>query len=69
MHYEVPSLSSMLYEFTNREQDLVNQAFRTGNYISMRDLPENIAPNNVLQQLHIKMRQVLHESTINAANK
>ena len=56
MHYEVPSLSSMLYEFTNREQDLVNQAFRTGNYISMRDLPENIAPNNVLQQLHVKMR-------------
>ena len=69
MHYEVPSLSSMLYEFTNREQDLVNQAFRTGNYINMRDLPENIAPNNVLQQLHVKMRQVLHESTVNAANK
>jgi hypothetical protein len=49
MHYEVPSLSSMLYEFTNKEQDLVLQAFRTGNFISMRDLPDNIAPNNILQ--------------------
>ena len=51
MHYEVPSLSSMLYEFTNKEQDLVLQAFRIGNFISMRDLPDNIAPNNILQQL------------------
>ena len=41
----------MLYEFTNKEQDLVLQAFRIGNFISMRDLPDNIAPNNILQQL------------------
>ena len=48
MHYEVPSLASMLYEYTNKEQDTVINAFRSSNFISLRDLPENIAPNNVL---------------------
>ena len=48
MHYEVPSLSSMLYEFTNKEQDLIVRAFRSGNYVGLRDLPDNLAPNNVL---------------------
>jgi hypothetical protein len=48
MHYEVPSLASMLYEFTNKEQDLVINAFRTGNFVGLRDLPDLIAPNNVL---------------------
>jgi hypothetical protein len=48
MHYEVPSLSSMLYEFTNKEQDSINKAFRIGNYVSLRDLPDNSAANNVL---------------------
>ena len=49
MHYEVPSLSSMLYEFTNKEQTSIINAFRIGNYTGIRDLPNNIAPNNVLQ--------------------
>ena len=64
MHYEVPSLASMLYEYTNKEQDLVTQAFRNSNFVSLRDLPENIAPNNLLQQLHVKMRDVLQESSV-----
>jgi len=46
-HYEVPNLSSMLYEFTNREKDRVNQAFRVGNYHSLRDLPRHLLPGNV----------------------
>jgi len=48
MHYEVPSLSSMLYEFTNKEQTSIVNAFRIGNYTDIRDLPNNLAPNNVL---------------------
>lgn len=55
MHYEVPSLSSMLYEYTNKEQDCIMQAFRVGNWFNLRDLPNYIAPNNVLQQLQQNM--------------
>ena len=43
-HYEVPNMSSMLYEFTNKEQDKVHQSFRVGNYVSLRDLPNLIQP-------------------------
>ena len=46
-HYEVPNMTSMLYEFTNKEQDRVHQGFRTGNYVSLRDLPTMVAPGNV----------------------
>ena len=48
-HYQVPNLSSMLYEFTLKERDRVNQAFRTGNYHSLRDLPRHLLPGNVSQ--------------------
>jgi hypothetical protein len=46
-HYEVPNMSSMLYEFTNKEQDRVHQSFRVGNYVSLRDIPNNIMAGNV----------------------
>ena len=46
-HYEVPNLSSMLYEFTNRERDRIFQSFRVGNYHSLRDLPRHLMPGNV----------------------
>ena len=48
-HYEVPNLSSMLYEFTNKEADRVNHCFRIGNFYSLRDLPKHIFPGNVSQ--------------------
>ena len=35
----------------------------------MRDLPENIAPNNILQNLHFKMKEVLDESSLIAHNR
>ena len=69
MHYEVPSLASMLYEYTNKEQDTVVNAFRSANFVSLRDLPENIAPNNILQNLHFKMKDVLAESSVIARDK
>ena len=46
-HYEVPNLSSMLYEYTHKESDRVQDAFRTGNYHSLRDLPRHLLPGNV----------------------
>ena len=64
MHYEVPSLSSMLYEFTNKEQDSVINAFRANNYFNIRDLPNHLSPNNVLQQLQANMNFAITESSI-----
>lgn len=47
-HYEVPNLSSMLYEFTNKEQDRVRQGFRIGNFVGLRDLPTKLLPGEVI---------------------
>jgi hypothetical protein len=30
--------------------------------VGLRDLPNNIAPNNVLQSLQIKVKNAMHES-------
>ena len=59
-HYQVPNLSSMLYEFTNKERDRVNQAFRTGNYNSLRDLPRHLLPGNVSQWSRSKIESNLY---------
>ena len=48
-HYEVPNLTSMLYEYTNREQEIIRYAFRVGNFTSLRDLPVNVGAGTVLQ--------------------
>ena len=48
-HYEVPNMSSMLYDFTNKEQERIAQGFRIGNFVSLRDLPKELIAGNVLQ--------------------
>lgn len=48
-HYEVPNLSSMLYEYTNSEMDRIRYSFRVGNFYSLRDLPRHLLPGNVSQ--------------------
>ena len=30
-HYEMPNLSACLYDYTNKEQELILRCFRTGN--------------------------------------
>lgn len=59
-HYEVPNMASMLYEFTNREQDRIHQSFRTGNYISLRDIPNAIIPGNVSTMQSSKIEENLY---------
>ena len=59
-HYQVPNLSSMLYEYTNREKDRVGEAFRTGNYNSIRDLPRHLMPGNVSQWSKSKIESNLY---------
>ena len=44
----------MLYDFTNKEQDTIQQCFRTGNYTSLRDLPQNLLPNQIAKALRDK---------------
>ena len=46
----------MLYEYTNKEQDLVKHAFRVGNFHSLRDLPDEIQPFAVTHNLKVKVQ-------------
>lgn len=59
-HYEVPNMTSMLYEYTNKEQDRIHQSFRVGNYISLRDLPNSIMPGNVSSMQTSKQEENLY---------
>lgn len=54
-HYEMPNLSACLYDYTNKEQDFVLRCFRAGNYDSLRDLPNDIAPQHLIEQLKEKI--------------
>ena len=59
-HYEVPNMSSMLYEFTNKEQDRIHQSFRIGNYVSLRDIPDSLLPGNVSTMQTSKQEENLY---------
>lgn len=54
-HYEMPNLSACLYDYTNKEQDAIYRCFRTGNYDSIRDLPNDIAPQHLIEQIKDKI--------------
>ena len=60
-HYQVPNLSSMLYEFTNKERDRVFAAFRVGNFNSLRELPRHLMPGNLSQMQKSKIEQNLYQ--------
>jgi hypothetical protein len=47
--------NTVLYDYTNKEQDLVKNAFRIGNYHSLRDLPDAVEPFSVTHNLKIKV--------------
>ena len=53
-HYELPNLTQLLYDFTNREQETIMRCFRVGNYTSLRDLPQNLLPNAVTKMMNEK---------------
>jgi hypothetical protein len=59
-HYEVPNMTSMLYEFTNKEQDRIHQSFRVGNYVSLRDIPDSLLPGNVSSYAQSKQEENLY---------
>jgi len=53
-------LSSMLYEFTNREQERVHNTFRVGNFQSLRDLPNDILAGSILNAQKDKIEHNLY---------
>lgn len=56
---------AVLYEYTNKEYDLVKNAFRTGNWDSLRDLPNELKPFAVQQHISQRLQQEeLHNSMI-----
>lgn len=55
----------VLYEYTNKENDIVRNAFRTGNWDSLRDLPNDLKPFNVQQQISRRLQlEELHSSMV-----
>lgn len=58
----------MLYEYTNKEQDLVKNAFRIGNFMSLRDLPDEIAPFAVTHNMKVKVQDSNLNSQITSQN-
>ena len=39
----------MLYDYTNKEKDLIQRCFRTGNHNGLRELPDHLGPNQILK--------------------
>ena len=54
----------MLYEYTNKEKDYVERAFRGGSYQTLRALPDDIRPFNVGQAVKDKIASTALTSSI-----
>ena len=61
-------MTSMLYEYTNKEKDYVERAFRGGNYQTIRGLPDDIRPFNVGQAVKEKISNTALVSSIIGQN-
>lgn len=62
-HYTKATLSASLYEYTNREQDLIRQAFETGNYTYLAKFPHKLKPLSVTNNIK-KLSQTLIETPL-----
>ena len=49
----------VLYDFTNKEHDMIMRCFRIGNYTSLRDLPNKLAANQLLKANKKRVEQTL----------
>ncbi|OMJ95232.1 hypothetical protein SteCoe_1444 [Stentor coeruleus] len=45
--YAQPTKSTKLYSYTNRDQDIIKQSFRAGNYTFLAKIPKKITPFGV----------------------
>jgi len=46
-HYALPNFSVVLPTYSNNEADVITQAFRIGNYVSLSALPNTVKPGQV----------------------
>ena len=53
-HYAKPNVSCTLYDYTGKEQELISQAFRAGNFTYLSSLPAFIQPSAVTEALKEK---------------
>ena len=56
-------MNLVLYDYTNKERDLIQRCFRAGNYNALRELPNHLAPNQVL-----KYQREKQDANINFTN-
>ena len=66
MTYRFPCL--VLYEYTNREFDIVKNAFRSGNYQSIRDLPNELNATTISQSVKERVMNAQLYSSIQTQN-
>ena len=59
---------SVLYEYTNKEHDLVKNAFRPSNYHSLRELPNDLAPFSVGQSIRERLQNGKLVSSVASQN-
>lgn len=46
-HYALPNFSVVLPTYSNHESDVISQAFRVGNFVTLHDLPHEMRPGQV----------------------
>lgn len=58
----------MLYQYTNKEHDIVKNAFRPSNYHSLRELPNDLAPFSVGQSIKERLQNGQLVSSVASQN-
>ena len=59
----------MLYEYTNKERDIVQCAFRPSNYHSLRELPNDLQPFSVSQSVKERLQNGQLVSSVASQNQ
>ena len=60
--YARPTKSNSLYSYTNRDQDLIKQGFRAGNFTFLAKFPTKIKPFGITAALRESSKRVLSQT-------
>tara|TARA_B110001452_G_C15168351_1_gene406137 strand:+ start:51 stop:1136 length:1086 start_codon:yes stop_codon:yes gene_type:complete len=61
-HYALPNFSVVLPTYANHEADVITNAFRVGNFVSLSDMPSTIKPGQVSRSRFQKILDNRQES-------
>eukprot|EP00744_Colponema_vietnamica_P007150 GILI01010324.1.p1 GENE.GILI01010324.1~~GILI01010324.1.p1 ORF type:complete len:356 (+),score=41.23 GILI01010324.1:89-1156(+) len=56
-HFALPITANNLPEYANKEQEIIQQCFRSGNYTYLSKLPDEISPESINTVRHSQMLQ------------